>query len=331
MHKDALLATLHKFVNDNTLSQVIEVLGERSDLEVEEFKYAVLPHVGADALSKWSESFGDKVNLSHFVGQLQENGVKILTIKHPDYPAALLKLRLPPPALYIRGDTDALNVPGFGICGSRHASSKGLMYAQKFGKMVAGLGVPEVSGYAKGVDTEAHIGALTAGGRTTVVLAEGILNFRLKKPLRALPGVLEQMVIVSQFHATRPWHVSNAMKRNKTICGLANGLVVVEAQAGGGTLDAGEECLRQNKPLVVIQYDDSSEMPEGNVKLIRMGGIPVRSTQELFERLSTIKIMDASNSESHDKQMCLEFTAQAELRGEQVFDAKENHENPQFN
>lgn len=303
MDTNILIATLHKFVNDTTLKAVVEIFEGRTELNANEFADTVAPLLHHEALTKWKQSTLDPLTAETLQGQLTELGVHILSLSHPDYPMFLLGLQQPPPLLYVMGDTDVLQKPGIGICGSRKASTKSVSYAERFGKKVAALSLPEISGYAKGVDTQAHLGALGAGGYTIVVLAEGILNFRLKKPFRVLPHVLERMIIVSQFHPSRPWHVSNAMKRNKTICGLAKGLVVVEAQASGGTLNAGEECLRQKKPLLVIEYDDSSEMPEGNTRLIGLGGIPVRSAQELANSLVSIKDMDATNrGKSQSKQ-----------------------------
>ena len=73
------------------------------------------------------------------------------------------------------------------------------------------------------------------------------------------------MVVLSEFHPERPWHVSTAMQRNKTICSLSNALVVVEANEKGGTFDAGMKCLKQKKPLLVIDYSTVSEMPSGQL------------------------------------------------------------------
>ena len=71
------------------------------------------------------------------------------------------------------------------------------------------------------------------------------------------------------------------MARNRTICALSAALVVVEAGSTGGTLDAGKKCLRQDKPLLVVEYGDQAAMPEGNKELIQRGGLPVTSINSL--------------------------------------------------
>ena len=110
-----------------------------------------------------------------------------------------------------------------------------------------------VSGYAKGVDTEAHLSALTAGGSTVAVLAEGIADFRLKQSYGGLPdGALNRLLVISQFPPRQRWTAGAAMTRNQVIVGLGDAVVVVEAGAGGGTLRAGETALQTGKQLWVL-------------------------------------------------------------------------------
>ena len=215
-------------------------------------------------------------------------GIQVVLASSKEYPKGLRELKKPPPVLYIQGSSAVLKTTGFGICGSRKASQKGIQIAGWFGAEVAKLGLPEVSGYAKGVDTAAHLGALQAEGVTIVVLAEGILHFSLKKAFSHLPDAPSRMVAISEFHPVRPWSVHAAMQRNSTICALSHALVVVEAQAKGGTLNAGLECLRQGKPLLVVQYGNEENMPPGNVDLIKRGGMPVSTHPELAKQLKAV-------------------------------------------
>ena len=215
-------------------------------------------------------------------------GIGVILASAEGYPSSIRDMKKPPPVLYVQGYPEILQTAGFGICGSRKASGKGLEIAGQFGKEVARLEVPEVSGYAKGVDTAAHLGALEEGGATVVVLAEGILHFRLKRDFARLAGVASHMVAVSEFHPSKPWSAYSAMQRNGTICALSHALVVVEAQATGGTLNAGLECLRQGKPLLVVQYGNEENMPAGNVDLIKRGGMPVSTHPELAKQLKAV-------------------------------------------
>jgi DNA processing protein len=162
-----------------------------------------------------------------------------------------------------------------GICGSRNASSRGLEYARAFGQAVAGRKLQVVSGYARGVDLESHIGALEVGGHTVIVLAEGIKHFKVKRAVRSLPFNESNVLVVSQFAPTQTWAAGAAMIRNGLIAGLSDGMLVVEARSSGGTLDAGIRALKMGRPVYTIVY--SEDVPEGNTLLVQHGAIPVRT------------------------------------------------------
>ena len=310
MTKELFIAALHKHLSDRVLLDLVlselftsaeSITSVMSCLEplVPAEKYGALLEL---PLEQDAETLGATLN---------SRGVQVVLASSLEYPSSLRGMKKPPPVLYVQGSTAVMQKTGFGICGSRKASDKGVEIAHRFGEEVAKLGVPEVSGYARGVDTAAHLGALQAGGSTIVVLAEGILNFRLKKDFAGLPGVADRMVAVSEFHPSRPWSVHAAMQRNGTICALSETLVVVEAQATGGTINAGAECLRQGKPLLVVQFGKESvkRMPEGNVELIKKGGRPVRTLRELAKQLRVLNELHLAGGANAARQLELSISA----------------------
>ena len=124
----------------------------------------------------------------------------VITIRPVDaaYPERV-RSAMKPPVLYAVGNLDLLELDGFGICGSRDASGVALEWAFDFGRQVAEGGGTLVSGYARGIDRQAHKGALEAGGSTIAVLPEGIDGFRVVKelcPPRGLGGELPRGVYV---------------------------------------------------------------------------------------------------------------------------------------
>jgi DNA processing protein len=173
-----------------------------------------------------------------------------------------------------------LERPSVGVCGSRKAGIDGLRAARACGEDAARLGVVVVSGYAKGVDTEGHTSALAANGGTVAVLAEGIIDFRPKQAYRDLPdGALERLLVVSQFPPRQRWTAGAAMTRNQVIVGLGDAVIVVEAGATGGTLQAGKTALQNGKRLWVLGFP--GEDPPGNQALLAAGGRRIASRAEL--------------------------------------------------
>lgn len=199
--------------------------------------------------------------------------IKQVTLRDPGYPERLIKLlgKKAPEVLYVMGNTDLLESESVGFCGARHSSEKGLETVRDCAEQAASAGVVVVSGYAAGIDFEAHFQALATGGTTIIVLPEGINHFRIKK---AFEGVWdwERTLVVSQFDPDDTWKSFKAMARNKVIIGLSRVMIVIEAGKKGGTMNAGLETLKHHVPLYVVEYQDMSVDAQGNDKLLNMGG-----------------------------------------------------------
>ncbi|MCC7313055.1 MAG: DNA-processing protein DprA [Sulfuritalea sp.] len=215
--------------------------------------------------------------------KLAAQGVKLLVQGWDGYPERLTAMLgdTAPPVLYIRGATELLTAPGVGFCGSRKASDKGLGVAGECARLLSADRINIVSGYAHGVDLAAHCAALEAGGTTTVVLAEGILHFRIKEQVRQwIRGEdFSNLVVVSEFPPNLPWKAHNAMIRNRTICGLSNVLVVIESGLEGGTFEAAKTALALKEPLFCVEYADPAESAAGNSWLVEHGAIRLRRSR----------------------------------------------------
>jgi DNA protecting protein DprA len=184
--------------------------------------------------------------------------------------------------LFVRGNLDLFQLPGVGFCGSRNASDKGLQISHDCARLLAEEHINVVSGYAHGIDIEAHRAALEAGGTTTLVLAEGILHFRLKEQLREVAGkgALSRMLVVSEFSPGLPWKAHNAMARNRTICGLSHAMIVIESGLEGGTFEAGKTALELGEPLFCVEYSEPLLSAPGNPYFLRHGAFSLRRSRD---------------------------------------------------
>ncbi|MEE9325238.1 MAG: DNA-processing protein DprA, partial [Dehalococcoidia bacterium] len=124
-------------------------------------------------------------------------------------------------------------------------------------------------------------GALAKGGKTIAVLSEGILRFSIRTVYKDIDNLFSRLLVISQYAPNLVWNKAAAMERNKTICYMSHGLVVVEAGEKGGTIEAGKECIRQRKPVWVINYKQRQENPAGNTYLIRNNAVPLSTAKEL--------------------------------------------------
>src|SRR5262249_18227114 len=120
--------------------------------------------------------FLERFDESAFRERLACAGIRWIGRTSPEFPAALRSIFDPPPGLFLRGAADPalLGRPAVAIVGARACSAYGSHVARTFGRELAGAGLLVVSGMARGVDGEAHRGALESGGATVAVLGCGI-------------------------------------------------------------------------------------------------------------------------------------------------------------
>lgn len=227
-----------------------------------------------------SEYEGRRVAAEAQCEELRRNGVHLIAITDPIYPQSIIsKLGDEAPLLLLcRGNLNLLQTVSVGFCGSRAASEKGLTAAWDSAFLLAKQRVNIVSGFAAGVDMNAHRAALSAGGTTTIVLAEGMLRFRIKKEIKD-DWDDERILVVSEFGTSKPWSVGHAMQRNRTICALSNALILVEARSEGGSIAAGRECMKMGLPLFAAVYDGAPRSSSGNQEVLHLGAKPLMKSR----------------------------------------------------
>lgn len=213
--------------------------------------------------------------------KLYKNDVVTLWIGHDLYPNKLIHVLedSAPPVIFCMGNIEIFKQMSVGFCGARKASEKGLIITGKCAEQLAGKNICVVSGYAHGVDMSAHKAALENGGSTLFVLVEGILKFKRKKDIANLLTE-KNYLAVSQFPPLLNWEARNAMRRNATIIGLSEAMILVESGLVGGTFAAGEETLKRQQLLFVIDFADPGPSAEANPYFIAQGGVAIRGNQE---------------------------------------------------
>jgi DNA processing protein len=220
---------------------------------------------------------------------LQDQGVDFTTLWHENYPELLRKIPDPPPVISLYGKFVVDDARAVAIVGSRNASPRGLEIAEGFGRRLAAAGVTVVSGYAKGIDTAGHLGAVRGDGRTIMILSHGINHFRLRDTGFESPDYLKKHgVVLSEYFPTMTWTAGAAMARNRLVVGLAKAVLVVECSVKSGTMDTAKRAQAANKPLFVIAFQEPSESAAGNVELFKQGAIPIRTFMDIDRMLEAI-------------------------------------------
>jgi len=240
------------------------------------------------AFTTWDDlSESEQAESAATAEALGSRGWGAIDLADPAYPDRLAALKSPPPVLFYRGDVELLSRPALGMCGSRKASAAGLRAARACAMVAAQEGLVVVSGNAAGVDTEAHVGALDGGSSTILVIPEGATHYRARRS-DSLGDVDDRVLVVSQFPPRQPWHVGSAMARNAIIAGLGEVLVVVEAGAEGGTMNAGKQALAMGRPVIALAFESVST-PPGNEILLAMGAVSLRRPSDLPDTLAALR------------------------------------------
>lgn len=216
---------------------------------------------------------------------LADNGVTVLTCDDDAYARSLSDLPDPPPLLYLRGSLPRPDERTFSISGSATPSEQAVGIARAVGSGLARAGWTVVSGYAHGVDTAAHLGALEQGGRTVMALPMGILTFALRPEFKRFGKQLgREMVLVSECAPDEEWSPRGAVRRDRVIAALGQGLLAVEARPAGGTMITFKHALKLGRPTYVVKYRTPPPGAAGNEIAIRAGGLPVESLG-VFQRI----------------------------------------------
>lgn len=247
-----------------------------------------LPGLGKGVFEELRKADDERLYLEY--QELLQNGVSIIHVGHELYPSRLTTLLgdSGPPILFCSGELSLLSARSVSIEGSRDASQEGLSLSSRFAAELALRGFNVVSGYARGIDTNAHLGALMEGGTTTIVLSFGICGFSRKRVFEDVQWE-GNILIVSQFHPIEAWRGRNAMIRNRLVNALSEAVIIVEAAADGGTFNAGEAALRLGLPVFIVAPDVFEEPPAGNQRLIQMGAQTITPSDGMSEVISRIE------------------------------------------
>lgn len=284
------LLLLYQTIKDNSI-QVADIF----NMEQSHF-YRVFSEFGKGKFSRVRyENFQDidEEYIFDSFQKLKEGGVTILPLNDEKYPESIKKKLKgnAPPVLFCKGYLPLLNTKNVSIVGSRNIDEFSLMLTRSLASNLANIGYNVVSGYAKGVDTNAHLGALEADGTTTVVLSLGMNHLSIKKDFKD-HNWEQNTLFISQFLPFEKWGARNAMTRNKVVCGLSEAVIVIasgperdEKGRMSGTFDAGKSALEMDIPVFVLSPTVMQNPPTGNEELIKHGGIEFKDGKEVLDLL----------------------------------------------
>ena len=151
------------------------------------------------------------------------------------------------------------------------------------GRELAAAGVVVVSGLARGVDAEAHRGALEADGVTVAVLGCGVDRDYPAAHAELARRIAETGLVVSEYPPgvePAPWRFP---ARNRIIAGLSRATVIVEARERSGALITADLALEGGREVFAVPGEITSSLSAGTNALLKVGAAPATSVDDVLE------------------------------------------------
>lgn len=213
-------------------------------------------------------------------------GIICVTLDDAEYPPRLRQIYDPPLVLYVRGKVEALSRPGIAVIGTRHPTPYGIGMSERLACDLAARNVMIISGLARGIDTAAHRGSVSAKGKTVAVLGTGVdviypkENSRLADQILSLGGALISEFPLATFAAPQNFPI-----RNRIISGMSFGVLVVEAAEYSGTRITARCALEQNREVFAVPGNVTNKNSWGPNTLIKQGAKLVATWEDVWEEL----------------------------------------------
>ncbi|RKZ34903.1 DNA-protecting protein DprA [bacterium] len=229
----------------------------------------VVPERVAESLYRNFEHPPDAV--AHQFERIAKTDATFVPLTSDDYPALLREIYDPPLFLFVMGKLAPKDRFSISIVGTRNPTTYGRFFTESIAQSLARHGLTIISGMAVGIDSAAHQGALSAGGRTIAVLGSGVDIIYPKVNKRLYEKIKETGAIVSEFLLGEEVKAENFPRRNRIISGMSLGTLVAEAGERSGALITAKYSLDQGRELFAVPGSPNQPKSVGTNRLVQRG------------------------------------------------------------
>jgi DNA processing protein len=219
-----------------------------------------------------------------YLERLAASGYRFLPRSAPGFPQLLRAIHDPPAGLFLRGrsEPEILSRPAVAIVGARACSGYGASVARSLGRELATAGLVVVSGLARGIDAEAHRGALEGDAPTVAVLGCGIDRDYPAAHAELARRLADGGLLVSEYAPgvePAPWRFP---ARNRIVAGLCAATVVVEARERSGALITTDLALEEGREVFAVPGEITSSLSAGTNALLKLGCTPLTGAADIL-------------------------------------------------
>lgn len=218
----------------------------------------------------------DKQNLyedefNKILDKCDADDVKMVSILDEDYPVNLRTIFDAPVLLYYKGSLNENDKYSLSVVGTRVPTEYGKIICKQLVEGISELGIPIISGMANGIDTVAHMTALDCGNITYAVLGSGLDVIYPPENVKLYEKITQSGAVISELDFGSIPDRVNFPRRNRIICGISLGTLVVESGAKGGSLITAQLALDQNREVFAVPGYANSKKSSGTNELIKRG------------------------------------------------------------
>lgn len=223
------------------------------------------------------------LSISAILNNLNQYGVKYISIYDAAYPRLLKEIYDPPFILFYKGNIELLQHPHYlGVVGSRQSTA---YTAHALSFLFSNIHSPQltiVSGLASGADSEAHQSALQNHLPTIGVLAFGHAHHYPKSNLHLRNEIEEKGLTISEYIPEDEPRKYKFPERNRLISGLSQGVLVTESKERSGAQITIDLALQQNRNVYVLPGSIFQELTKGNLKRAQEGATIVLEIDDIL-------------------------------------------------
>jgi DNA processing protein len=210
---------------------------------------------------------------------LQNRGIKVLCLADDKYPEKLKRIPDAPAILCQKGNPAQVSQQAVAIVGTTTPTESGILTTLEISTLLVEAGFIIVSGLAKGIDTSAHLGALSANAVTIGVLGCGLFSIYPTENGELANQICKNGALFSEHPFTTLPTPTNLILRNRIISGLSIATIVIESSEHGGAIHAAESAWQQNRLVFAFDWGQSHQLSWGTRRLIRRGAYPIVPNQ----------------------------------------------------
>ncbi len=298
---DALLILNYLRVGPITARRLMDRFGSPSNIFTapnRDLQYASrLSTKNVEKLKTWQKV----IDLKKVWDIIKKENIQVLTYKDPEYPPLLKEIYDFPLLIYVQGKLMPEDSQAIAMVGTRSPTNYGKIVARKWAAQFASKGFTVVSGLARGIDTQSHLGALEVNGRTIAVLGFGFGYIYPKENEKLFHKIVETGAVITEY----PWKSYHGKAsfplRNRLIAGMCRATVIIESRKRGGSLITAHFANEYNRTVFSVPGPINSSTSIGTNKLIRDGASLATSVDDITEEFEFLfspeQLADQSKSE----------------------------------